>query len=114
VVGGWRRLHNEEQHNLCASPNIIKAVKSRRMRWVKHVTHIGEIRNAYKILVRKHEGKRPLRRPSCTWEDNIRMYLREIGWEVVDWIYLAQDRDQWRAPVNTVMSLWFHKRQGIS
>jgi hypothetical protein len=66
---------------------------------------MGEMRNAYKISVVKREGKRPLGRLNYRWEDNIRMDLREIGWEGVDWIHLAQDRDQWRAVVKTVMNL---------
>jgi hypothetical protein len=65
----------------------------------------GEKMNAYKILVRKPEGKRPLGRPRRRWEDNIKMDLKEIGWGGIDWIDLAQDRDQWRALVNTVMKL---------
>jgi hypothetical protein len=64
-----------------------------------------EKRNAYRILVGKPEGKRPLGRPRRKWEDNIKMYLREIGWGGMDWIDLAQDRDQWRALVNTVMNV---------
>jgi hypothetical protein len=64
------------------------------------------MRNAYKILVGKPEGKRPLRRNKHRWEDNIRMDLMEIGWKGVDWIHLAQDRDQWKAFVNMVMNLW--------
>jgi hypothetical protein len=75
------------------------------MRWAVHVTCIGEMRNAYRILVEKPAGKRPLRRRRCRWEDNIRMNLAEIGWEVTDWIQLTQDRDQWRAFVNVVMNL---------
>jgi hypothetical protein len=67
---------------------------------------MGGMRNAYDILVGKPEGKRPLGRPRHRWEDNIRMNLREIGWEGVDWIHLAQDRDQWWALVNMVMNLW--------
>jgi hypothetical protein len=66
---------------------------------------MGETRNAYRILVGKPEGKRPVGRPRRRWVDNIKMVLREIGWDGVDWIELAQDRDQWRAPVNTVMNL---------
>jgi len=65
----------------------------------------GEMRNTYKILVSKPEGRKPHRRPRHRWEDNIRMDLREIGWEVVDWMHLAQDRDQWWALVNMVMNL---------
>jgi hypothetical protein len=67
--------------------------------------YLGEKRNAYRILVGKPEGKRPLGRPRRKWEDNIRMDLREMGWGGMDWIYLAQDRNQWRALVNTVMNL---------
>jgi hypothetical protein len=65
------------------------------------------LRSAYNILVGKPEGKRPLRRPRCRWEDNIKMDLREIGWEGVDWIHLAEDRDHCLAVVNTVMNLRF-------
>jgi hypothetical protein len=66
---------------------------------------MGEIRNAYRILVGKLEGKRPLGRPRRRWVDNIQMHLREVGWDGMDWIDLAQDRDPWRALVNTVMKL---------
>jgi hypothetical protein len=66
---------------------------------------MGEKRNAYRILVGKPEGKKPLGRPRCRWEDNIRMDLREIGWGGINWIDLAQDRDHWRALVDTVMNL---------
>jgi hypothetical protein len=66
---------------------------------------MGEPRNAYRILDGKPEGKRPLERPRCRWVDNIKMVLREIGWDGVDWIELAQDRDQWRGILNTVMNL---------
>jgi hypothetical protein len=105
VIGGWRKLHNEDLHNLYYSPNIIIIIKSRRMRWAGNVARKGEKRNAYRILVGKPEGNRPLRRPRQKWEDNIRMDLREIGWGGMDWIDLAQDREQWRALVNTVMNL---------
>jgi hypothetical protein len=76
------------------------------MRWVENVARIGEKRNPYRILVGKPEIKRPLGRPRHRWEDNIRMDLREIGWGAMDLIDLAQDMDQWRTPVNTVMNLW--------
>jgi hypothetical protein len=75
---------------------------------------MGEKRNAYRILVGNPEGKRALGRPRRRWVDNIKMDLREIGWDGMDWIYLAQDRDQWRALVNAVMNLRFHKKLGSS
>jgi hypothetical protein len=75
---------------------------------------MGEKRNAHRILVGKQEEKRPLGRPRCRWEDNIKMDLKEIGWGGMDWIDLAQDRDQWKALVNTVMNLQFHKMLGNS
>jgi hypothetical protein len=100
-----RKLHNEELHNLYCSPSIIRIIKSRRMNWTGHVARTGGKRNAYRILVRKVEGKRPLGRPSRRWKDNMRMDHREVGWDGMDLIDLAQDRDQWRALVNTVMNL---------
>jgi hypothetical protein len=86
-------------------PSIIRIIKSRRMRWVGHVARMGEKRNAYRILVGKQEEKRPLGRPRRRWVDNIKMDLREIGWDGVAWIDMAQDRGQWRALVNTVLYL---------
>jgi hypothetical protein len=106
VTGGWRKLHNEELHNLYSSPNIIRLIKSRKTRWAGHVARMGETRIAYRLLVGKPEGKRPLGRSRRRWVDKIKMALREIGWDGMDWIELAQDRDQWRALVNTVMNLW--------
>jgi hypothetical protein len=70
----------------------------------RNAAHMGRMRNAYNILVGRPEEKRPLGRPRRRWENNIRMDLREVGWEVLDWNHLAQDRDQLRALVNTVMS----------
>jgi hypothetical protein len=107
VTGEWRKLHNEELHNLYSSPYIIRQVKSRRMRWAGHVARMAEERNVYKVLVGKPEGKRPLGRPRRRWEDGIRMDLREVGLGGgVDWIRLAQDRDRWRGVVSAVMNLW--------
>jgi hypothetical protein len=77
----------------------------KKMRWAGHVARMGETSNAYRILVAKPEGKRPLGRPRRRWVDNIKIDIKEIGWDGVDWIDLAQDRDQWRALVNTVMKL---------
>jgi hypothetical protein len=99
-------VHNEELHNLYSSPSIIRVFKLRRMRWAGHVERMGEKRNACRILVGKPEGKRPLGRPRRKWMDNSKMDLREIGWDGVDWIDMAQDRYQWRALVNTVLNLW--------
>jgi hypothetical protein len=92
VTGGWRKLHNEELHNLYTSSSIIRIIKSRRMRWAGHVARMGEKRNVYSLLVGKPEGKRPLGRLRRRWMDNIKIDLLEIGVSVVDWIGLAQDR----------------------
>jgi hypothetical protein len=105
VTGGWRKLHNEELHNLYSSPSTIRMMKSRRMRCAGHVARMGEKRNAYRILVGNPEGKRPLGRPRRRWVDNIKIDLREIGWNGGDWIDLAQDSGQWMALVNAVMNL---------
>jgi hypothetical protein len=103
VTGEWRKLHNEELHNLYSSPSIIRIIKSRRMKWAGHVARM-EKRNVYRLLVGKPEGKRPLGRPRRRWIDNIKMDLLLIGLSVVDWIGLAQDRYRWRALVNSVMN----------
>jgi hypothetical protein len=79
VTGRWRKLHNEELHNLFSWLSIIRMLKSMRMRWAGHAARMGEKRNAYRIIVGKPEGKRPLRRPRCRWVDNLKMDLREIG-----------------------------------
>jgi hypothetical protein len=106
VTGEWRKFHNEELHILYSSPNVIRQMKSRRMRWVGHVAHMREERNVYRVLMGKPEEKKPLGRPRRRWEDGIRMDLGEFGWGSVDWIQLAQDRDRWQALANTVMNLW--------
>jgi hypothetical protein len=104
VTGEWRRLHNEELNDLYSSPNIIRVIKSRRMRWARHVERMGENRGSYRILVGRPEGRLPLGRPRRRWEDNIKMDLQEVGWSM-DWTELAQDRDRWRALVNVLMNL---------
>jgi hypothetical protein len=105
VTGGWTKLHNEELHNLYSSPNIIRIIKSRWMRWAGNVARMGKKRNVYRLLVGKPEGKRPLGRLRRRRIDNIKMDLLELGVNVEDWIGLAQDRNRWRALVNSVMNL---------
>jgi hypothetical protein len=105
VTGKWRKLHNEELHDLHASPNIARVMKSGRMKWEEHVARMGERRGVYRVLVGKSEGERPLGRPRGRWEDNIKMDLQEVGCGGMDWIELAQDRDRWWALVNAVMNL---------
>jgi hypothetical protein len=98
-------LHNDEVQSLYSSPNIVRVIKSRRMKWAGHVARIGEGRGVYRVLVGRPEGKRPLGRPRRRCEDNIKMDLREIGIDGANWIQLAQDKVPWWAFVNTVMNL---------
>jgi len=93
VAEGWRRLHNEELHNLYASPNVISVIRSRMIREAEYIAPLGEVRNAYNILVGKPEWKRPLGRLWRRIEDNISIDLREKALEGVSWIHLAVDRD---------------------
>ena len=105
VTGEWRRLHNEELNDLYCSPNIVRVIKWRRMRWAGHVALMGEERGVYRDLVGKQEERTPLGRPRRRWVDIIRMDLQEVGCGYMDWIGLAQDRDRWRTLVSAVMNL---------
>jgi hypothetical protein len=104
TTGEWRRLHNGELNDLDSSSNIIQVIKLRRMRGAGNVARMGEKRIAYRILVGRPEGMRPLGRPRRRFEDNIKMDLQEVGWGM-DWIELAQDRNRWQAVVKAVMNL---------
>jgi hypothetical protein len=106
VTGKWRKLHNEELNDLYSLTNIVRVVKSRRMRWAGHVACMGEDGGVYRVLVRKPEGKRPLGRPRCRWEDNIKIDPQEVGGGRGDWLELAQDRDRSRALAGTVRDFW--------
>jgi len=98
-------IRNEELNYLYFSPNIVRVIKSRRMRWAGHVARMGERRGVCSVLVGKPEGKIPLGSPRPRWEDNIKTDLQEVGCGGVDWIELAQDRDRWRSFVTAVMNL---------
>jgi len=100
-----RGLHNEELNDFYSSPNILRVIKLRRMRWAGHVARMGEEKGVYRLLLGKPEGKKPMGRPRRRWVDNIRTDLQEVGCGYVDWIGLAQDRDRWRTLVSAVMNL---------
>jgi hypothetical protein len=103
ATGEWTKLHNEELNDLYSLPNIMRVIKSRRMRWAGHVARMGNDRGLHKVLVRKPEGKRPLGRPRHRWEDNIKIDLQEVEGSRGKWIEVTQDTDRWRALVGTVM-----------
>jgi len=105
VTGDWRRLLNEELNDFYCSPDIVRVIKWRRMRWAGHVARIGEDRGVCRVLVGKPEGRRPLGRPRRRWKDNIMMDLQEVECGYMDWIGLTQDRDRWRSLVSAVMNL---------
>jgi len=105
VTGKWRKLHNEELNDVYCSPNIVRMIKSRRMRWVGHVARMGDRRVVYRVLVGKPERRRPLGRTRLRWEDDVKMDLQEVGCGDMDWIDLAQDRDRCRTLVNAVINL---------
>ena len=95
-------FHDEERW---ISPNFVRVIKSRRMRFSGHVARMGDRRGVYRVLVGKPEGKKPLGRPRRRWDDNIKVDLQEVGCGGMDWIELAQDKDRWRTLVNAVMNL---------
>jgi len=105
VTGEWRKLNNGELSDLYSLPNIVRVVKSSRMRCAGHAARMGEGRGVHRVLVGKPEGKRPMGRPRHRWEDNIKTDLQEVGRGCGDWMELAQDRDMWRALVSTVMNV---------
>jgi hypothetical protein len=105
VMEEWRKLHNAELYYLNSSPDIIRQIKSRKMRWVRHVARMRKGRKVYRILVGKPKRKRPHGRLKHEWEDGIRMDLRKIGQGGVEWIHPVEDRDWWWALVNVVMNL---------
>jgi hypothetical protein len=107
ITEEWRTMHNAELHNLYSSPDIIRQIKSRRMRRVRHIASMGEGRKVNKILVGMPEGKRPLERLRHRWKDGIRMDLRKTGWVGggAKCIHLAQDRDWWQNLMNAAMNL---------
>ena len=107
------KLHNELS-DLYSLPNIVRVVKSRRMRWAGHVARMGEGRGVRRVLVGKPEGKIPLGRPRRRWAYNIKMDLQEVRGSCGDWIELGQDRERWRALVGTVRNLRVPKMRGIS
>ena len=88
-----------------SSPNIIRSLKSRRLSWAGQLARMEQSRNAYRVLMGKPEGKRPLGRPRRRWEDNIKMDLREVCWDPGEWMDLVEDSDQWRAYVIAVINL---------
>ena len=102
--GQWGRFHYEEFHSLYRAPNIIRMVKSRRLRWAGYVARMKEGRSGFRILASKPTGKRPLLRPRRRWEDNIRVDLEGIGINAGNWFDSAQDRDYWRALVNAALN----------
>jgi len=105
VTREWRKLHNEELNDLYCSPNIVRVIKSGRIKWAGHVARVGKGRGIYRVLVEKAEGKRPMGIPRRRWEDNIKIDPQEVECGSMDRIELAQDRDSWQKLVSAVMNL---------
>jgi hypothetical protein len=101
----WIKLHNEELNDLYCSHNIVRVIKSRRMRWTEHVARMGEKRGVCRVLVGKPKGKKKLGGPRLRWEDNIKMNLQEVGCGGMEWIDLAQDRDRYQVLLNSILNL---------
>jgi len=99
------KLYSEKLNDLYCSPNVVRVIKLRRMKWAGHVACMSEGRGVYRILVGRPGGNRPLGRPRRRWEDNFKMDLQEMGYGGMDWIDLTQNKDRWRALVNAVMNL---------
>jgi hypothetical protein len=106
ATGEWRKLYNGELYDLYCSPDIIRLIRSRRMRWVLRVACMVERKVAYVVMVGRPVRKRPLGKPKPRWEDNIEKDLQEVGWGGMDWIGVSQDRDRFGALTNTVINLW--------
>ena len=104
ITGEGRKLNNAELHALHSTPNIIRSLKSRLLRWAGHVACMDQSRNAYRVLVGKPDDKRPLGRPRHRWEDNNKMDLREVGCDPGELIDL-ENMDQWRTYVRAIMNL---------
>ena len=107
VTEEWRKIYNKELNELHSSPNNIRMIKSKIMRFAGHVARMRKRRDAYRGLIGKPVGKIPLGRPRRRWEDNIKMDLEEVNWFGMDWTDLAQDRDRWRALVQVVINRRF-------
>ena len=114
LTGEWRKFHNEKLSDLYSLPNILRVVKSRRMRWVGHLARMGEGRTMHRVMVGIPEGKRTLGRTRHRWEDNIKTDVQEVGGDCGDWMELAQDRERLRALASTVMNIRVPKIRGLS